>query len=300
MIKIDRNSVPIPDILSDNPKKRGFKETTKAIAYYDVDNPSKLKPYKKFKIYGTPEVKGALIELFKGKCAYCESQFLHVYIGDVEHFRPKGAIKSLNGDLFKPGYYWLAANWDNLLLSCRNCNQKSKQLSYGKLVKKSIGKMNQFPLFDETKRVRKHNHINGINQEESVRLIIDPCKENPEDYFKYSTRTGVIIPKSRAKFKKKKAQTSIDVFALQRVDLVQARERKAIEIKAQMQRIKEALKNVNSHLDNNNRAIRHYYDRILKKELVKLNGFLSLDAEYVGLARQMINKFLKTNFGIIN
>jgi uncharacterized protein (TIGR02646 family) len=297
MIKIDRNKVPIPDILTNNPKKRGFKETAKAILYYDVPEPDKLKSYKKFKIYGTPEVKGALIKLFNGKCAYCESTFLHVYIGDVEHFRPKGAIK-IGDNLKKPGYYWLAADWDNLLLSCRNCNQKSKQFTFGESVKNSIGKMNQFPLSDESKRVRKHNHSNGIEQEEPVRLIINPCKENPENYFKYSTRTGVILPKSRAKHKKNMAKNSIEVFALQRVPLVQERERKAIEIKAQMQRIKQALKNVSEHLDNNDRTIKRYYNRILKKELKKLYNFLSVKEEYVGLARQMINKFLETNFGI--
>ena len=295
MIKIDRHRVVIPEILI-NPNKRGPKETLRANIYYNVPNAHKLKPFK-YSVYSHKEVKDTLIELFRGKCAYCESLFLHVYSGDVEHFRPKGAVSSENG-LLKPGYYWLAANWDNLLLSCRNCNQKLKHLTYGESVKKTMGKMNQFPLIDESKRIRSHNDI--LSNEEPERLIIDPCIENPEDYFKYHVRTGVIKAKSTAKKKKRMANTSIEVFVLQRVPLVQARERKSIEIKAQMQRIKEALKNVSKHLDNNDRAIKHYYDRILKKELKKLNGFLSLDAEYIGLARQMIYEFLETNFGIVS
>jgi hypothetical protein len=136
--------------------------------------------------------------------------------------------------------------------------------------------------------------------EDKVRLIINPCTENPEKYFKYHVRTGVIKAKSTSKKKKVMANTSIDVYVLQRVPLVQARERKSIEIKAQMQRIKESLKNVSKHIDSNDNAIKLYYNRILRKELKKLNGFLSPNAEYLGLARQMIFEFLKKNFGIEN
>jgi uncharacterized protein (TIGR02646 family) len=294
MIHIDRSTKAAPEILVKE-TKRGPKETKRAIAYYSVPNPDDLKAFR-FSAYSDRTVKDALIELFRGKCAYCESLFLHVYSGDVEHFRPKGAISGVNTE--KPGYYWLAANWENLLLSCRNCNQKLKHLTYGESVKKTMGKMNQFPLSDETKRARFH--VDAIFLEDKVRLIINPCTENPEKYFKYHVRTGVIKAKSTSKKKKVMANTSIDVYVLQRVPLVQARERKSIEIKAQMQRIKESLKNVSKHIDSNDNAIKLYYNRILRKELKKLNGFLSPNAEYLGLARQMIFEFLKKNFGIEN
>lgn len=293
MIKIERKDISIPEILTDD-SKRGPKETARAKKYYTSKrDPSTLKAFK-FNVYAHIEVKSALIKLFKGKCAYCESLFLHVYSGDVEHFRPKGAI--VNTENQKPGYYWLAAEWDNLLLSCRNCNQKLKHLTFGETLKKTMGKMDQFPLSNEQKRVRSHKK--SIVEEEKVRLLINPCKENPEEYFKYHTETGVVMAKPNTKNKKDIANKSIEVYVLQRVPLVQARERKSIEIKAQMQRIREALKNVSLHLDADSRAIKLFYDRILEKELTKINDFLNLNAEYLGLARQMINEFMKENFGV--
>ena len=122
MIFIDRNLVTIPKILEDGSVK-AIEELQKAIEHFT--GADKLKTYKNFKIYRDVSVKKKLIKMSKGKCAYCESTFLKTYVGDIEHFRPKGEIEELKAsNNSKPGYYWLAASWDNLLLSCRNCNQK--------------------------------------------------------------------------------------------------------------------------------------------------------------------------------
>lgn len=58
--------------------------------------------------YKMDDIKTALSNIYRGKCAYCETktELMH-----VEHFRPK-----------RGGYYWLAYSWDNLLLSCPTCN----------------------------------------------------------------------------------------------------------------------------------------------------------------------------------
>ena len=61
------------------------------------------------------------------KCAYCESKVGPTERkGDVEHYRPKSRTRDVNGKLVKimrngvevnhPGYYWLAYDWNNLLL----------------------------------------------------------------------------------------------------------------------------------------------------------------------------------------
>ncbi len=62
--------------------------------------------------YNKRDVKTALKEMFKGKCAYCESKVTHVAPGDIEHFRPKS----------DPRYVDLTFEWTNLLLSCPICN----------------------------------------------------------------------------------------------------------------------------------------------------------------------------------
>lgn len=291
MIKIDRNKVPKPIVL----EGKGKTETANAIAYYDPYDDTK--GAFKFKVYSDPEVKGALIELFNGKCAYCESTFLHVYSGDVEHFRPKGEIEEAVPEK-KPGYYWLAADWDNLLLSCRNCNQKLTHSIYGVPIKKTMGKMNQFPLSDATKYVRKHDHPNGIADEEVYRILLNPCIDDPELHLEYGDE-GVIRPKKDANNASSvKGKKSIDVYVLQRVPLVQSREKVLIDIQAQIQRVIEATQNFNQFLDNPDPALRFYFEKILKRELERLKKFLNLEEQYVGMARQVIGQFLNLNFGI--
>ena len=292
MIFIDRTSVETPEILKDGSEKLE-KELKAAIEHYT--DPEKRKKAYKFKVYSHAKVKEALIEMGKGKCAYCESDILATYVGDIEHFRPKGEIEELKATgNSKPGYYWLAADWENLLFSCRNCNQKSKQVTAFVDEAKSMGKMNQFPLFDESKRVRSHE--DDIEEEEKVRLLLNPCIENPEDYFKYDIESGVIQPKKQKEFLKQRALSSIKVFALQRVPLVMEREKRAILISAQMQRVEEAFVNYNDFIDDPERSER--FAKVLQREMETLQSFLEPTQEYLGLARQMIGHFMKKNFQV--
>lgn len=60
--------------------------------------------------YNHKEVKDALVKMFYGKCAYCESSITVVTYGQIEHFYPKSA------------YPDKTFAWDNLLLSCDKCN----------------------------------------------------------------------------------------------------------------------------------------------------------------------------------
>lgn len=60
--------------------------------------------------YRHKEVKDALVALFHGKCAYCESFIRHVDYGHIEHYRPKAK------------YPKLAFTWSNLVLACGVCN----------------------------------------------------------------------------------------------------------------------------------------------------------------------------------
>lgn len=285
MIFIDKKPHPIPDILS-NPKRPGIKETIRNIKFMDDNEPENLK----FSVYSNSEVKESLIDLFNGKCAYCESKFLHVYSGDIEHFRPKGEILTKESVTLKPGYYWLAADWDNLLLTCRNCNQKLKHLIVGETEKKTMGKMNQFPLTDSTKYVLDHN--NDVKNEEEYRLLIQPCIDNPEEHLEFDIKNGVI------KGLTDKGKKSIEVYVLQRIPLVQSREKLLLDIKAQIQRVIDAVNNVNDSLDTATSNKRVFFDMVLKREMKRLKKFLDEDEEYIAMAKQIIHPFLKLNFGI--
>lgn len=98
-----------------------------------------------------------------GKCCYCERRRDLNGEPDIEHFRPKAKVKENPNHL---GYWWLAYDWDNLLLSCKQCNQH---------------KSTKFPLKNESKRAFSEN--NDLRKEEPI--LINPLTENPEDFIYY-------------------------------------------------------------------------------------------------------------------
>jgi hypothetical protein len=77
------------------------------------------------------ELKEWLFEhVFDEKCAYCEGLTSIVSVGDGEHWRPKRAVTTIDGQpvtdrngTAHPGYFWLAYDWENLLPSCERCNR---------------------------------------------------------------------------------------------------------------------------------------------------------------------------------
>lgn len=115
-------------------------------------------------LYGHETVKRTLIAVQHGKCAFCEAKFTHVAYGDVEHFRPKTAVL-VGGVLAKPGYFWLAYDWDNLLASCQICNQRHKK--------------NLFPVFG----TRATYDASDLSVEDP--LFIDPAREEPSTHIEF-------------------------------------------------------------------------------------------------------------------
>lgn len=90
------------------------------------------------------DFKDAFSEAQHGKCAYCEVSVIGAQHGDVEHFYPKARIDGLLDDpdtwgkerpflsnvlgrkpavVCDTGYWWLAYEWSNYLLSCLACNE---------------------------------------------------------------------------------------------------------------------------------------------------------------------------------
>ncbi len=129
----------------------------------------------KSNIYGHADVKALLINSHQSKCCYCEAAFTHIAHGDVEHFRPKAGWVQENEPLNKPGYYWLAYDWDNLLFSCQICNQTHKK--------------NHFPLLDAATRANSHQQV--IADEQPV--LIHPANENPEDFIFFREEIPVAV-----------------------------------------------------------------------------------------------------------
>jgi uncharacterized protein (TIGR02646 family) len=63
--------------------------------------------------YKHKSIKAALVKMFCGKCAYCESKITHIEYGHIEHYRPKSGPE---------GRPKLTFVWSNLLLACGICN----------------------------------------------------------------------------------------------------------------------------------------------------------------------------------
>lgn len=119
-------------------------------------------------IYGHATVKQALKIAQHHKCCYCEARFDATYSGDVEHYRPKGAIGTGRSKIV-PGYYWLAYAWPNLFYACADCNQYRKRAS--------------FPLADEAHRARNHHADVALEDP----LILDPSgPRDPRQHIRFN------------------------------------------------------------------------------------------------------------------
>lgn len=68
--------------------------------------------------YRHKDIKRALLEETNKKCAYCESKFVHVTYGDVEHIVAKTIDPQLVYD------------WDNLTIACDRCNTNKGHQSH--------------------------------------------------------------------------------------------------------------------------------------------------------------------------
>jgi len=157
-----------PEVLT----TKGAEKTKKDKVSYDQHSGEYRAGRKTFKtdkrIYGNRSVKHVLMQLQHHKCCYCESKFRSFHDADIEHYRPKTAVKqSVGADKLYPGYYWLAYRWDNLLISCTDCNRRYKGML--------------FPLVDATVRARSHQ--DDIKMEQP--LFVNPGSDNPRDHIHF-------------------------------------------------------------------------------------------------------------------
>lgn len=112
-----------------------------------------------------------------------------------------------------PGYYWLAMDWDNLLVSCSRCNRSYKQ--------------NFFPLANESKRAKGPKEV--VFEEP---LLLNPCVDNPSEHLVFID-TGIVTFKEGSD----KGEKSIDIYGLYRKELTDERAILAKDINFKMVQI---------------------------------------------------------------
>lgn len=104
------------------------------------------KLFSTYNYYSDATVKKQLIADQYGKCVFCECFIRDQSVGDVEHFFPKAAVTRFRfGDTLvepvqeHPGFYWLSQTWENLFLSCQDCNQTFKKNLFTMLPNEWLG-----------------------------------------------------------------------------------------------------------------------------------------------------------------
>jgi len=202
MIKIKsklRGDFPI--ILNINGENKITLEADKNNKLYDsnpFDYDNRIKKWEiDTSIYGHPLIKDKLKLSQHGKCAFCEGNITNLAYGDVEHFRPKKYWKQ-NEKLGEegPGYYWLAYDYNNLLLACQICNQKHKK--------------NHFPIRRPEFRAKNHHFAMNLSKEKP--FYINPVTENPRLLIKFNKAEAV----PNGKDKNKRGKKTIESFGLNR------------------------------------------------------------------------------------
>ena len=161
-------------------KSTGAAQTRKDCAAYDACSSDYKKRGMKCRnsIYGSKQVKNMLLKAHHYKCCYCERKFCAPRELAVEHFRPKSGVKQARNQKEQyPGYYWLAYKWDNLLLSCHECNSSYKQTL--------------FPLANPSMRARSHNQDFRVEKP----LFINPALQEPRDHIQFHNEVPVPLTK---------------------------------------------------------------------------------------------------------
>lgn len=231
MRMVTRGIQPPPDALTGSGRD-GKTELERARAHYRKRGTHGASgvPFA-FNAYKASAVKEALDLLFHGKCAYCETFYSASAPVDVEHFRPKSAVLD---DPSHPGYWWLAAHWDNLLPSCIDCNRTRQQdtvragqdpacmASSYRARRVLAGKGCHFPLMPGSQRLQAESLPHESTEQP---LLLNPCEDDPTRHLQFVGASAPVSSLVVARRGSLRGEASIAIFGLNRLGLVQERTR---------------------------------------------------------------------------
>jgi uncharacterized protein (TIGR02646 family) len=260
----------------DGPASPGGIETAAAIAYFAQATPNGDEP--KFAAYKKEDVRAALLRMFGAKCAYCEFEYEGGAPPDIEHYRPKKEIERPDKTKIKPGYYWLAADWKNLLPTCIDCNRRRRQTVKGEVL--PAGKGIKFPLADESKRAR----LPGREIDEKP-LLLDPTVDNPAAHLSYD-KAGTVRATESQNGESPRGRATIEVLGLNRRGLVRGRKAVRLWLEEAIGRFSEAEREL--EIDPDNEFARRQRDKA-RREMKKR---ARRDQPYAGMVRERLRDFL--------
>lgn len=277
MIRIRRG--PPPPSLTGR-RSPGAQERAAAIRFFCV-SANRTKSYGGFAVYKKHDVVSALRELFGPKCAYCETPYAASQPPDIEHYRPKGGVE-VDGKFTRPGYYWLAADWANLLPSCIDCNRARTHVFVD--IEPSLrGKANRFPIGNEAQRARRPG-----SERRERRILLNPCLDNPDRHLRFLENGDVCAAEIRGR-QSEIGVVSIEVYGLDRPDLVSARRAVLTEVQGIIAKIRK----FRARLDQPNTAEnrRREIEDDIATEIAELKGRCAANQPYAGMVRQVVRRF---------
>lgn len=239
MRRVDRSEVPVPTSLN-GPGSAAARERERAAQHFR-NSPAESFT---FRVYKRQDVADALDALFHGKCAYCESSIKAVQPTDIEHFRPKGRVAECPAH---PGYWWLAASWDNLLASCIDCNRRryhnAQQLIHDPLDDEVggqfyLGKGDLFPILGAR---YAFTELDDHDAEDAA--LIDPTRRDPSAHLVWLEEQGLSLigPRVNGGVLDPYGRHTYRVFGLNRQGLVELRTSKLREIRTRIVFIEKML-----------------------------------------------------------
>ncbi|MBA2460753.1 MAG: hypothetical protein H0V45_03135 [Actinobacteria bacterium] len=268
---------PVPASLA-GPNSAGERERAKVTAFYGITTNS-AEPFD-FAAYKGDDVKRTLTTSFHGKCAYCEGPFEGTAPVDVEHWRPKGGYVVVGG-LRKPGYYWLAAEWANLLPSCIDCNRERTQ-DFPDEPAHLSGKSNKFPIVTESRRAT------AVGEESRERpLLLHPYFDDPDEHLEFLAE-GLIRARKRGSRRSRKGAKSIEVYGLQRHGLVNRRATTLRRMEAWMGMIEKAARRLET---GPSAGVAALLREDIAEGLDALEDYRETASEYSAMADHMIEQF---------
>lgn len=225
-----------PAVLTGN-DSLAAKERDEAAKHWKANHTMKGFP---FKAYKEKKVIEAMENVFHGKCAYCEYRYDAGAPCDVEHYRPKGGIE-INGKLHEPGYYWLAAEWTNLLPSCNDCN-RMRYHDFPDDGPEARGKANKFPIGNPKKRAKKPADVAG-----EERLLLHPYFDDPSQYLTFVEKGAIQAVAGPDGEALPMAKASIETYGLDRPGLSHAREDVWVRVAGIVKRAKKDMDKASAH-----------------------------------------------------
>ncbi|HJZ96454.1 MAG TPA: AAA family ATPase [Candidatus Solibacter sp.] len=217
MIHVDRSRVARPRVLEVVPESPAFSERIEAAKFFAQSEKVRGQKRFHFRVYRDSTVIDALMELFHGKCAYCESSIAATHRTGLDHFRPKSYVTDREGH---PGYWWLGSTWENIVSACGACN---------------ASKAARFPLADESKRA-----VAPPEEEREHPLLLNPCFDHPEAHLVFK-EDGTVVSSTP------EGQTTIAILGLNRPGLVEARRSAAIEFGIFLEQSASVIRDPRSH-----------------------------------------------------